>query len=43
MKTVCDLLYKKSTEGASIYFMQREKNVDHVYLLRGQQDGHFKI
>ena len=30
MKTVCDLVYKKSSEGASIYFMQREKNVDHV-------------
>lgn len=30
MRTVCDLVYKKSSEGASIYFMQREKNVDHV-------------
>ena len=26
MQEVCELIFKKSSEGASIYFMQREKN-----------------
>lgn len=30
MKAVCHLLFKNSSDGASIYFMQREKNVEYV-------------
>jgi len=30
MSTVCALVYNKSSEGAAIYFMQREKNTHHV-------------
>lgn len=30
MTTVCKLVYDKSSEGAAIYFMQREKNTHHV-------------
>lgn len=30
MRRVCDLVYKKSSAGAAIYFMQREKNTQYV-------------
>lgn len=30
MKLVCEFVYKKSSDGAAIYFMQREKNTHHV-------------
>lgn len=30
MKDICHLVYQKSSEGAAIYFMQREKNTHHV-------------
>ncbi len=30
MTEVCSLIYRNSTDGAAIYFMQREKNVHHV-------------
>jgi DNA modification methylase len=30
MKDICHLVYQKSSEGAAIYFMQREKNAHHV-------------
>lgn len=30
MTRVCDLVYKKSSDGAAIYFMQREKNSQYV-------------
>ena len=30
MSKVCDFVFQKSSQGASIYFMQREKNTKHV-------------
>lgn len=30
MTSICELIYNKSSEGAAIYFMQREKNTHHV-------------
>jgi len=30
MTRICKLIYEKSSTGASIYFMQREKNIHHV-------------
>lgn len=30
MTLICDLVYKKSSSGAAIYFMQREKNAQYV-------------
>lgn len=36
IKEVCSLIYNNSTEGASIYFMQREKNVHHVMMVLGE-------
>ncbi len=30
MKRVCKLIYNRTSEGGSIYFMQREKNTSHV-------------
>ena len=31
MANVCDWTFKRSSEGAAIYFMQREKNTRHVF------------
>ena len=30
MERICSLIYKKSSEGAALYFMQREKNTQYV-------------
>jgi DNA modification methylase len=30
MKLVCELIYQRSSDGAAIYFMQREKNAQYV-------------
>lgn len=30
MKRICSLIYQKSSDGAAIYFMQREKNTQYV-------------
>ena len=30
MKRICNLVYQNSSEGAAIYFMQREKNTHYV-------------
>ena len=41
MKQLCSLVFEHSSSGATIYFMQREKNAEHVLRILRETGWHF--
>lgn len=42
MQNICELVFKRSSSGAAMYFMQREKNTEHVLRILRESGWHYQ-